>query len=97
MRILWTTRCLRTPARPTEHLLSHAVAWRDYSAILRGAAETVEHAPGVERDFADGFFPVAFVTKKRRHDANHVWTAFDKDDARVVAHRFQRAGLVGDL
>jgi len=44
--------------------LARAIAGRDDSAIFRGSAEPIEHAPRVERDFADSFFAVALVAKK---------------------------------
>ncbi len=90
----------RRSSRPSgriESLSGCAVSRGDDSAVFGGAAEAVEHAPGLQRNLADRLFPVALVAQKRGHHANHVGTAFDKDDAGIIAHGFQFAGLVGDL
>ncbi len=77
--------------------LSRAVALGDYSSIFSRSAKAIEHLPGGPRHLADNLFSVAFVAEERRHDTDHVRTAFDKDDAGIVAHGFQRTRLVGNL
>ena len=41
--------------------------------------------------------PSRSLRRKDGHDADHVGAAFDEDDAGIVAHGFERSGLVGDF
>jgi len=82
---------------PFTQRLPYPVSGGDHSSIFTSPAEAVEHAPGVERNFADGLLPIPFVAQKRCHHTNYVRTAIDKNDAGVVTHGFQLAGLVRDL
>src|ERR1035438_2220104 len=65
--------------------LPRPVSWGDDSSILGRAAEAVEHAPSVERHFADSLFPVALVAEKTvafvgilDGGVKRTWSASDK-------------------
>src|SRR5208282_476844 len=78
-------------------LLPAAIPRRHHPPVLTRARDAVEHAPSGERDIADRFFSVTLATQVGRHDAENIRTLVYEDHARVVAHAFERAGLVGDL
>src|SRR3981189_3778821 len=90
----WIARSSRLGARS---VLPTAIPRRNHSPIVTRARQSIEHAPGGERDIADGFFSVALAMQVGRHDTQHIGTLVDEDHSRIVAHAFERAGLVGNL
>src|SRR6266853_1670791 len=88
--------CSRLAARSSQ-LLPTAIPRRNHSPILTRARQPIKHTPGGERDVADGFFSVPLAMQVCRHDTEDEGTLVDEDHARIVAHAFERAGLIGNL
>ena len=65
--------------------LTDAISRGDDSAVFRGAAKTIEHAPRGEGNRADGLFAVPFVCQECSHHTDHIGSALDEDDAGVVS------------
>jgi hypothetical protein len=63
MRQVAPTRATRVGAKEslTQIPLARAVSRRNHSAVLGSAAQAIEHAPSMERDFANGLFPLALI------------------------------------
>src|SRR5215468_10972332 len=77
--------------------LMAGISRRDDSTILASPRDAIEHAPRRERNFADGFFPIALATQIGRHHAQDVGTLLDENHSRVVAHTLERAWFVRNL
>ena len=66
------------------------------AAIFGSAAEPVKHLVGRVGDADDRFPTVVFAAKIGGHHADHVWALAREDDAGIVSHALELAGLIGD-
>src|SRR5579863_6300090 len=69
---------------------------RDHAAVWRGPAEAIEHLVGNVGNMDDGLAAVALMAQVSGHHTDDVRAAAGKDDAGIVPHTFEFAGLVGD-
>src|SRR5208283_2495678 len=96
LRSAWTGEGAR-PHTTRNPNLPAAVSWRNHSSILTGTRDAIEHSPRGQRNIADGLFSVTLAMQVGRHDAENVRPLVDEDQAGIIAHTFELAGLVGDL
>src|SRR5260370_41636504 len=66
------------------------------AAIFGSAAEPVEHLVGRVGDADDRFPTVVFAAKIGGHHADHVRALGSEDDAGIVSHALELAGLIGN-
>src|SRR2546430_13388459 len=66
------------------------------AAIFGRAAEAVKHLVGRVGDADDRFPTVVFAAEIGGHHADHVRALAREDDARIVSHALELAGLIGD-